>query len=287
MLMVSEARKEFKELAVFTVFVILVSTVLALFALTAFLGAEDPQILDKFTVYYAQTIIFLVGIGALRVIKFLNPQKGIPMSAIIHDPEDSPLGALKETLVLIKNPLILTISLTIIMLIFGLVMNAFNLSFSGLPFVEQQASITSKLIFAVSPAVDAENLMFTFLISLFLLVPRYFVNRFLKSSRLIYHSISLAAIPILVGFLGIGYHLFRYGGQEIALFNTFIFWYAVGFLTILTYSYIPAYLLHVSVNFFQKARELLASDTITIAIFVTILFLGIILVFLLISKRAR
>jgi hypothetical protein len=131
-----------------------------------------------------------------------------------------------------------------------------------------------EIIFTVEPPATAETLIFVFLISVFLsLVLLVLRKRNMEITRTSYFIISVV-IAITTGILWMGFHELAYGGQEVALWSTFVFGTFGSFLTLLFNSLIPWLVWHETTNLYIALNSMFSDMTIMfITLFINVLII--------------
>jgi uncharacterized BrkB/YihY/UPF0761 family membrane protein len=79
-------------------------------------------------------------------------------------------------------------------------------------------------------------------------------------------------------------HLLRYGAQEHQLGVVFLFGFVMALLTMITGSFIPAYVMHVTNNLFFDMAKLFSRDNVVIGVLVTLIILSV-MYFIVYRKR--
>ena len=271
--MVSDKAKRLINTLVLSAFLILVMISAPQTVGLAAKGFDTTETLQQFFFYSASGIAFLIGILILFTIEFI----------IVKD--DSTYGnslafnSPTESLALIKTKKFLTLFLGSIV-VFGLlglfaVFTRQN-TFTGIGVLEQQFTPVSSLIFTSLLIPASENLGAAFIIAFAFFGLRWIARKRNLSRGNFVGFVYL--IPLLVGFYGVANHLLRYGASEISLLGVFMFWTIGGVITIMTYSFIPFWVMHISNNLFFDLQRFYANEAILIwtgaaIVIVSILFI--------------
>ena len=241
--------------------VVFVLFVVSGFALTAGRCLEDPAFLNAFIFY---SILGGVGLAFNIVVTTYNyVTKSRALRPIVHEPEESMLYRVK----LIRNPLMLFLITMIIFSVPLFVLGKFqNTFFSQIPFATQQITTFSSVwADAIFPAL-AENL-FTFIIVALLYTWNY--KTFAKKNRVYFQFINFLVIPLIYATAWMLFHLARYGSSDIALSSVFIFALIGLFLTMLTVSAIPYFVMHFLTNFMLALKKYgLMSNDLTVVVLI-------------------
>ena len=248
--------------------------------LFVFGGIESPGVFDKFVYYF--------GIGGLGLIGML----GIALMS------KTPF----ESLILLKNNNINVLEkipgfrwmnnafkiLLFSIVLFGAIaifQVATQTAFSAFPSFEQQFSKTGKIVSAGEPAAIAENIYFTFLMSLVLFGLNTLKNKF-KWNKTIFLVFVIILLPLANGVGWMTYHTARYGNDDAAKLNTFYFGTIGGFFNVITGSFFPWWIWHNFNNLSLEAREQFSKDSVLIIMgIVWSILLIIMLVYFLIIKE--
>ena len=147
-------------------------------------------------------------------------------------------------------------------------------SYTGVGFLEsQQFTPTDSIIYSTLLIPGAENLGGALLFALVLVVLGI-IARKRKMDFRDYKTLAIFVPAFLLGGFGVANHLLRYFGQEVSLIIVFMFWTIGGFLTALTGSFIPFFVLHLVNNFYFDISRFLSSDTVFLLIIIFIILLS-------------
>lgn len=252
-------RRELLEISWLIIYVGIVVGIFSLFFGFGAGGFERSEILAKNNFYIPYGIIFLLVIVAEKVIGMIMfGRKGYAHDgALIHDPEQSPLGGFK----VFNRPILLVSISVIVFFALGWFASTQNTFFSDIPKYEQQFTVGADLFFSVYPAAPSETLGAIALIGLVGLVLGWFTYKG-KINPFVFFALFLILSTIVSMSYGIINHYARYGDSEVAITNVAFFWALGGFLTALTGSAIPFLIMHDVNNFFYRLSKLFASDIV-------------------------
>lgn len=269
--------------------------IIPIYLLLGFAGIEIELALDKVQLYYGLAIFGLAGLIAGKIAQMISRsskkayEKIGWLGSFIHNPDDGFLPTIEKgfekPIAWIRKPGKLALISFIFFSLFALMGVFANIWFTGLP-EEFQVTETAKLGLAVNPASDAETFAFVFLIGLCFFALKYFFKKNKYPMWLFWTLIFLVVIPLL-GFGGMGYHVWRYGSDVVTLTQVFIFFTLGGVITVLTGSLIPFMIWHQTNNFFQKATELFSSDTMIVFTLLFFMFLIIFTILYFIVRKNR
>ncbi|MDP2685091.1 MAG: hypothetical protein Q8P20_08730 [bacterium] len=269
-----EKTRELKRLIFLGVFIITIFSLIFGFLFVAG-GIKEKDITDKTTFYNNLGLVGLAGV----VVVFLwhTLKKGDNTVSYIWNPED---GFLPNVPFLRFNRSLLDTSI-IGVIFFGAVGLAFALKnstfFLSIPNVQQQVAESTKIFFGTEPAASFETIF------IILVLTAGYINilgRLIKN-RVLWRTLIWLTAPIVSGLVGVGLHLAVYGNQETALLFTFVFWYLSALMTVITGSFVLAYILHFMNNFLVGARAIFGSNDIlrnvTIGVISTIIIILILI----------
>jgi len=166
------------------------------------------------------------------------------------------------------------LSTIIFFIIFILITTVRQTSFIGYKTLEQQFTPIGELLYSTLLVAGSENLGMALVIALLVVGLRAWARRTNMSKanfNVLFYTISI---------IGASYwiinHLLRYGGQDYKLSVVFLFGFAMAIITLLTGSFIPAFVMHASNNLFFDTQGMFSRDNIVIGVIVGIIFLAII-----------
>jgi hypothetical protein len=167
-------------------------------------------------------------------------------------------------------------------IIFLLITTVRQTSFIGFKTLEQQFTPTAELLFSSLLVPGSENLGMALVIAACLIGLRIWARR-INMSKI--NFMILSYLAVLVGALyWMANHLLRYGGQDFQLGVVFIFGFVMALLTMLTGSFIPALVMHMTNNVFFDMANLFSRDNVLIGVIITLIVLSI-LYFIIYRKR--
>lgn len=255
--------------------------IFTLFAMFAFGGITDPNILFKYQIYAVAGMSVWIVIIALKFTKQSRDENLKPFRGIIHDPEDGMLSKYD----FIRNPYKLFLISIIGFMIWGIFATVTN-TFASIP--NGEISPLLDIPINVEPADWAETGIITFLHImqaglLMLAAIRYFG---LKGTIALFQScMFIAAIP--VGFIEFPLlHNYIYADQEQNIAGVTALGGGCTLMTATTMSIIPCYVFHGANNGFKKSSELFADEYIILATIV-IIFLLILLYYWSFIRKKR
>lgn len=259
-----------KKLGLFTIVFFFLSFI-AVLALTVGRGLSDADFTKSFTLYL---IIGGVGLGAIIAFVVYNWLRLKWVFIVpLHEPEDSLVGGLR----IFRNPVLLL--LFFLMLFFPLFFWAGSSQtfFSAIPHFQAVSKAGGVISDSLLPSINETLVFFIPLVVLLSLCYFFFVRRLHVKGW--FYFFGLIIIPLLLGWLWVGFHNLVYSGNEVAQLSTFIFGFLWIFFTVLTMSIIPAITLHFLTNFVLsiRSRGVLSSDQfllwlVFIELFLIILF---------------
>lgn len=264
-------KSEWFEILALVIYVVFVVGVMSLMFGFGAGGFDRADIMQKNNFYIPYGVIFLIGLIACKIIgMFIFTKAEEPVDgAMIHDPEQSPIGQWK----LIKNPFLLAFFCVIL---FGIIYymasinsTVSNTFFIDIPKYEQQFTPAADLFFSVYPASPVETLGSLFLIAVLGLFLGYMVKKG-KLGKLTFWILFIPGGAIVSMLYGIINHMARYGSNAIATQSVAVFWFMSGLMTTMTGSIIPALILHDMNNFFYRFSQLFSSVIVSIVTFFTL-----------------
>lgn len=157
-------------------------------------------------------------------------------------------------------------------------------SFIGYKTLEQQFTPTAELLFSTFLVAGSENLGMALIIAACLIGLRMYAR---KTNM---NKASFMVLSFLVAIVGATYwvinHLLRYSGQEYQLGVVFIFGFMMALLTLITGSFIPAWVMHMTNNLFFDMQTMFSRDNVVIIVVVSLVLLSI-LYFLFFRKKKK
>lgn len=157
-------------------------------------------------------------------------------------------------------------------------------SFIGYKTLEQQFTPTAELMFSSLLIPGSENLGMALVIALCLIGLRIWARKVNMSKA------SFVLLSFLIAIVGALYwlvnHLLRYAGQDLQLGVVFIFGLVMALLTLVTGSFIPAFVMHISNNLFFDVQKMFSRDNVVLTVIITIVLL-IILYYIIYRKKNK
>lgn len=194
---------------------------------------------------------------------------------LLHNPEWSLLNALGLKLKIFQNGF---------MFLFFSIIVSFWIAFVGLikmgmPFTLQEATMFTKLVYGVEPAVIIETLSFTIIFNIFMVIAYLVVKKY-KLPKAIFWLLLIPVI-ILLTFAGMNYHNYAHQ-QQVDLKGNFGFWFGVCFSLTMFASIIFPICLHFWNNLFMKMYELFAIDYVVVFLLIFGLIITMICIYYLV-----
>jgi hypothetical protein len=178
-----------------------------------------------------------------------------------------------------RNPLKLFLLSLIIFSILGLVATHYQQTYLGVGTLKQQFTVADGIMFNWFEVVTSENMGVAALVcfTIFLLRRTAYKNNWGKSN-----FITLSVVIVLIEFAVYGFinHQLRYGAVESSIQSVLVFWLMLGAITLISGSFIPAFVAHGMNNTFVELSKNFTSDIIlyyTIAMIVVMIVLYFIL----------
>lgn len=235
--------KDKREIVFTVLFALFFFGVLSAFFLTSSGGSRERNILDKNLVYNSWG---LIGVLIIVALKFAESQmrKGSAewkrwgwLNALIHDPEEGVPGLMRYRVFAHPGKLYVLSFLFFgtLMLVVGA---GLQTSFVGTPQVTFQVTETAQVFFMTEPAASAETALFGAIVMILAGLVAWGVAR-AGQPRWVYFVFALLLIPIIAGVLGTAWHKDRYGFDDAAQVNVFLFWSVGVAVMLLTGSIIP------------------------------------------------
>ncbi len=269
------------------VLVVLLITIGILFTQALGLSAKgftDAAVLSQYYFYTTATIAFAVGILIIYGIQLLitgDDRYGNSVSFI--SPNETPgisVGIFKNQFKLFL------LSAIVFSVLFGIIPYFTGETFFGtdVAVLKQQFTIYSSTTFSSALVPISENLTVAFVWALFLFGFRTLAKK--KSMGIsTFKMFAILAAPILFGIFGIVYHLLRYSASDISIFGVFFFWSVGGIITVLSGSFIPFWVMHISNNLFLDLQKYFSNDAVLIVAGVTLVLASLFYIVLAVMKK--
>jgi hypothetical protein len=152
-------------------------------------------------------------------------------------------------------------------------------SFTGIKPLSEQFTPTAEILYSSTLVPGSENLGLALVLLVTILSIRIFARRGNWSSAN-FNIIVYLIVPITGAIYWIINHLLRYSGSETSLLTVFGFGFVMSLITVLTGSFIPAWILHMSNNLFYDMQRLFTRDSVIMLVGVVIIALIIIYIFI-------
>jgi len=302
-------RNEIKEIVVYIFLGVVTSILLPIALGMIFLGFEESfvegspiefgSLLGSFIIYYIWIIgslaLIIYPIGALTTIKRGEHPATQPNPTIfrmftvsmLFSPENGALYKLFEGLGFQKNPMRFTKSILRMIALSILVFGALGIAQVAIPGLQvvgvpqiqtQQVTIASDVLFTSFVPAWAETMTILFVLFFLMGVIAYLTSKFLRDRGIqlaIFYLVGLTIAGLIIAFIwGAGIHRIVYGSSEVKTIASIIFGFVGSALTILTFTFIPFWIWHITNNVFARLSELVTinEDVIFIAIIIWIIF---------------
>lgn len=263
--------KDTKQSIVLGIYVVVMTLFVVVFLLFGGRGIEERVNLDKVLLFggvLGGLSLFFYVLGKSVVRRFFPS-----FQVVLHDPE---IGVLSRFKFVKRFPQFLHLSL-IIGVVMGLLGASRKLFFTAIPSVEQQVAKFSQLGLAVEPASSTETLAVIGIpFSLLTSLNFYFSRKKKLYGTFVFFFFQLLIIPLIIMFIWIIYHSFRYGASDVATMAVAIFGFFSAFILALTGSIIFPVIWHITNNFFGKLVEVFGAQKDLIIVY-TILVLIILI----------
>jgi len=248
-------------------------------------GFEKNEILEQFDFYIPLTIGYLIGVFILFIVVLIlaRGDRRYGSTVLFNSP-----GSLIPLPKILRNPFGLVIISAIVFTILALItVLRTQTTFTGLAVLPQQFTPTESLLFSSALIPVAENLGLAFVIALtFVFV--LLIARKINMSKANFIIILFVLIPIVSGVYGLANHSIAYPDSETDKLIVFGFWSMSGLITVISGSFIPAWIAHIDNNLFIDLARLFASDAVrnwTIGIIFILILSLVIIIFT--SRRIR
>jgi len=230
--------------------------------------------------------LFFSGLIAFNVLKLLEIFTQGKVDCIAHDPEQ---GLLNFSWT--RNPIKLFFISLIVFSLLGMFSAYKNTFFVGVPqamFPPETKNNIVNILFSAEPAASSETIFFTAIVmsGLFSLV-LYFMRK--KNWELNKGSYFVTIIPLslICGLLWMGFHSLAYGGQDVALWATFMFGTLGALMTFMLNSIIPWYVWHFCNNAYVSMNSLYGDTSILMITLVINLIIIVPFIMITIAKRKK
>ena len=239
-------------------------------------GFDTEGIRQQFFFYVEIGIAFLVGILIIYTIELAIKEGDSKYGDSLSFNSPGEVPGIKTNFFTSTYRLVL-----LSLIIFGAI-GAYNAythqSFTGVGVLEQQFTAVDSILFSSFLIPAPENLGAAFAWAFALLIWRSVAR---KKNIDATSFIVIAIVLAIVIFLVFGYtnHLLRYGASDIDILRVILFWGMGGLITVLTGSFIPFWIAHISNNLFYDLTRNFANDTVAIVTFSIVILLVILFMF--------
>jgi len=236
-------------------------------------GFDNSEVLQQYYFYVTSGISFLIGILILFVVGLYLNKKSSSYgneSLLFSNQGDKPSIPFFSRFTIIQLIWLSVIVFSSLSLWLSLTQQQ---TFTGIRFLENQFTQTDSAIFSSGLIPAAENLGLAFVIAGFMFLIRWLARKYNITSE------NFIGFAYLVIFIGGGYgvinHILRYGGSDIKLVTVFIFWTTLTLITLLTGSFVPAWIYHMMNNLFFDFKRFYSSEEMIIYFGLAILIITI------------
>lgn len=240
-------------------------------------GFESEQVLSQTNFYIQYGISYLVGLIAVFLLTLLiYKYKGEYGIGIGY----SELGETPSARFFKRFS---TIQILFLSIIFFLSLGIFSFvtkqqSFTGLDLLPQQFTAVQSIIYSTLLIPAAENLGAAFVLAASLLILRFVSKKYNLGKN---NFIGFAYLtPIIVAIFWFAWHVSVYSGSDVNLVTVFIFGLLGGFITLITGSFIPFLIMHMSNNLLFDLGRFFSNETLiiySVALIVSIFILYILI----------
>lgn len=241
-------------------------------------GFDDSTVLSQYFFYAGPLIGFAVGVVFLLLYSiYKTDDEKYGNSLSFNSPGEVP--GIKTNFFNSTFKIFLLFAI-ISSVLFGILPRFQQQSFFGtdIPVLRQQFTVYGNIAFSNMLVPISENLGAAFFWALFLVSFRNFA----KKTNMPVPSFQLLAIVfavILFGLFGFMNHLLRYSTSDTSIVSVVIFWSLGGLVTVLTGSFIPFWVMHISINLFLDLNKYFVSDVsfiaaVSILIFAVFLYIA-------------
>ncbi len=217
-------------------------------------GFDQQSILQQYT-FYLNGGLFLLGLLSFYIASLVTSDEKYGSSVAFNSPGEAP--AIESNF--FKNPFRLVLFSIALFSILGIISTSSNTVFTGVGQLAQQFTVTDNIIFSSLLVPVAENLGLAFFIAIIIFLTRVLArkNNWSKTNFIVFTAITTIITSSAYGVVN---HLLRYQGQEVAIAYVAFFWAFGGLITILTGSFIPFWIMHISNNLFFMLRQSFSSE---------------------------
>lgn len=247
-------------------------------------GFDSKEILTQFFFYAGPGIGFLFGVILLFALEIAIKEKDSQYgdSVLFADTGKFPAAPLT----FLKSQWQVLILSIIVFSLFGLFVAVTQTTFTGVGQLKQQFTTLDNILYSSTLIPAAENLGGAFLAAMIIFLVRKWARRS-NLSKEAFVAILYFLIPLGMGVYGLFNHLLRYSSSDTALTTVFIFWAVGGLLTVMSGSFIPFWIAHVSNNLFIGIQSSFSNDGIIAGVVITEIFLIAFYYFVFVYKGAK
>lgn len=240
-------------------------------------GGFENELAFRQYVFYVQTGIgLLVGILILFVIEYLilNKDKEYGSSILFNSQGEFPSVGLFSRFSYIQLILLSIIFFFILgfLSFLSTQQTFFGLAETGIGSLPQQFTPVDNFVYTLSLVPVSENIGLAFVLALGIVLFRYFARKY-NMQKINFRIFCFFGGTLLAGLYGVINHLLRYSTSDISIVKVFSFWAICGFLTVVTGTFIVAWIMHIVNNAFVDIKHLFSNDIIIIVSIVILLIL--------------
>lgn len=184
------------------------------------------------------------------------------------------------------NRVRLALACIIFFSVLGLIANVNQQTFTGIGGVQEQFTKFDNALFAGSLVAASENLGSAAVLALVLVSLRRYARKS-KMSRQNFQILAWTVGIVAVGLYGLVNHISRYSSQDVALTTVFLFWAFGGLITMITGSFIPFWIAHITNNVFFDLGKSLAAETTYIYVVGFIALMSILYAYLYFFRKKK
>ena len=133
-------------------------------------------------------------------------------------------------------------------------------TYTGVSFLPMQFTALDSTLFSSALIPSSENLALASIVALLYLGLRIFARKY-NVSRFNFIVMTFTIIPAICALFWLAWHNTVYGGMEFALTVTALFGLIQGILIVVTGSFIPAWVMHISNNLYVDLLRFFSSDS--------------------------
>lgn len=237
-------------------------------------GFDTQSILQQFFFYVAPGVGFLLGILLLKGFEEITTKDDNKYgSGLAFNNTKSPPSLFN--LRLFRSKTLVALASLIAGSILALIsLNTAQQTFTGVKILQEQFTEASNLLFSSALAPASENLGLAFILAFGIFTLRR-IARKRNMSKWQFTILCIGLLTFIGGLYGLTNHLLRYGGSDLSLTVVFMFWSVGALVTLVTGSFIPFWMMHITNNVFFDLSHFFSSDIVYGVVIGIIISLGI------------